>query len=261
MKFLLYDINICGIPKNLNISFFSYRLENLIHYLKELQADVVTLQEVNYTALKEFSIFGEKYNYNVYPCVKDNIENKIFVATMVKKNLSTYSSHLYKLPNSISNKDYYALITEVDKFCLINLHLHSGQKNKETRYLQLKSILDKVGRCVNKGILLCGDFNFDLNNYNSNEKKLLKDYELEDVWDKLNPNNVGHTQNPEKNLIRRIVSDNNTSRRIDGIFCNQIASKFVKEISICRRKFIISNNKIARINFSDHYGIKLICNG
>jgi hypothetical protein len=87
----------------------------------------------------------------------------------------------------------------------------------------IKSLMNNY-KNYNKGIILLGDLNFNLNGTIEEwpEKKYLDDLKLKDSWTTIHPTEPGLTEDTNKNFLRWNSKFEKKEYRYDAILCNDL---------------------------------------
>lgn len=159
-----------------DVLLWSNRIKGIIKKIKELNSDVVCLQEVEIAnaAIDFIELFGE------YDFVKHEIDKKRDnpIGNMILWKKDKFTSintirHSCAVHTLLKYKDE----SKSDLFWIMSVHLKAGLSSGETmRVSQIKSCLEKFNKwkkSCNKGLgIICGDFNDKLNGLVFNELKL-----------------------------------------------------------------------------------------
>jgi mRNA deadenylase 3'-5' endonuclease subunit Ccr4 len=153
------DPNIPTIYKDSDYLKWDHRKKSIINQIISYDPDIICLQEV------ELANFDSDFIelFKTYAFVRHIVNKK---RTSPIGNVTLYKNNIenIKLINKSSALINIFKIKD-NEFCLANLHLKAGyQSGEKTRESQLKSIL---GSCINNLVIICGDFNDDLEEYES----------------------------------------------------------------------------------------------
>jgi exonuclease III len=264
MSFIVETINICGINRNAEKTALKARVLYLLQYLENSQPDIICFQEISYYCWLKISDFAAKYDYYVIPYLyKWDHQFDDHIITMILSKLKPQESEIFRLPNE-RQLDYYLTLAKVDNIYVGNMHLYHGKNNADIRKNHLNYMDTIISQRVPKNcmLILAGDFNFDLDKSDSissddhfNKLIIKNRLLLEDIWSLLRPNDIGFTQDPTVNTLRKKTSKTKECRRIDGIFCRAL-----KGICPIKIDLSITNpvcvDKSEDIFISDHYGVK-----
>ena len=159
------------------------KLEEMAKVIEELDADVYFFQEVGgHESIRNFKKYFLNNNYKYY-IKPGNSSRGICTSFLVKKgfeyDIDLITNKNYVLDNgSRISRDFLQLnLSKNDeiKLSLLNVHLKSqrsseedfnGIKQRASELNGLKAIANKIGQ--NCPVIIGGDFNVDLNSYESN---------------------------------------------------------------------------------------------
>lgn len=216
-----------------HITNIKFRIQHIISWLQEYNADVVCLQEIT-NEMKE-KIMNNKFIRNNY-CITSNL-SKIYQNIILSKFIPK-SQNLISFGGS-EIKKYVHIVLEcaIGHVDIINLHLTSGCQinHDEKQCLQLEQLFNSD---IGSKVIICGDFNND---------KPITELDYYDAWEQLRPDDEGFTVSPDTNVLTNKLSRSFTNARIDRMVCRNV---------LCNDINIVFNVAIDDYLFpSDHYGI------
>lgn len=147
MKIVTYNIN-KGMDNNNR-----FTIRKIVRYLKELQADIICIQEVFYSQFAKL-----KLDLNMDGIFACNIINSNFmygICTLSKYEIQDNEHILLYSEQEQRGFLFTNILTKYGKFNIVNTHLGS---NKNERRVQLNQLLDYTNKLSFKTII-CGDFN------------------------------------------------------------------------------------------------------
>jgi endonuclease/exonuclease/phosphatase family metal-dependent hydrolase len=184
-----YDEYIPNTQSNWNKNTYKIKLENISKVIKELNADIIALQEVeSLQALKDLKLILKKKGL-YYPFYK--IANK--KNTTIKVAVLSKIPFVYTKEISITSSKKYRNILEIklninnnELYLFIN-HWKSKSAPESKRIISAKALRNRIKEIgLNKNIILLGDFNSD---YEEN-KKFIHKRKFNDTNGKTGINNV-----------------------------------------------------------------------
>jgi endonuclease/exonuclease/phosphatase family metal-dependent hydrolase len=236
-----------------------HRFPEIMSRLHKASPDVVFLQEVTPSFISSFQTSSLKNEYRLYTTFRSRISYGL--AFLTKSQFS--HTKLDSIASQFNRNVFFALI-EIDKnkaIVLINVHLESGQSEKNARAVQIAQIYETllpaflVGIKANRpelkvvGNLWAGDFNLDgkenhpyLSKYwqDTATKNENKSFELKTTYDV--------NKNP---LAKKTAGLFEGSSRLDRVYLNNQSTLEAKGYQV-----LDSFNGTPNI-LSDHYPIKL----
>jgi exonuclease III len=221
------------------------RMEEVVKCFEKEDPDVIILQEMTHESISMIRGFMTKYNilrkYKGYghhftSHTPDKMEN------IINRGLDNYVFSKYT-PEKISqyclkgNLGYTTGVTCVffSDICIVGCYLQAGSKHSPGQqsvwhhYSRCRSEqIDAIGKiidtkCSDKTIILCGDFNMDLDGDVNDwpEVKNIGDLQMIDTWRKIYPDKKkfpGFTEDTNINHMRWNMKFMEKMYRYDGIF-------------------------------------------
>lgn len=267
---------------------FSFeRMNPTINLIKELNPDIICLQE----ATSEFiSLLNSENKYHIFskldyllPNEKIEVEKSGYLVILsiypfIDKKLvyqgGYHDDGILKVNINLENK------LETNIF-IYNVHLSGGTYDKPTQVILEKRIrrmleLDILNQDIKNtsNCIIVGDFNSDANSeelfpaqtYEYSETTLRIFPEVRfypsrqingiiDVWNKLRPNDLGNTEDTEKNTFRKYIKKNQIRQaRYDQVYYRENNYFHPQQIDLIGTNTV---NKIEGIDIfpSDHFGL------
>lgn len=198
-----YDEYIPNTEANWNQKTYKIKLKNIAHVIKDIDADIIALEEVeSLQALKDlrFTLKQDGQYYQYYSIT--NSKNTNIKVALLSKYPFVYSKDLavtasYKYRNILENK----FKIEGKEFYIFVNHWKSKSGPESKRIISAKALLKRVNELGNdKNIILLGDFNSD---YQENIK-FIKKRKHNDTDGKTGINNILKTikQNQKASLVK-----------------------------------------------------------
>jgi len=241
IKLTVATWNIWGVEHFKHYSLLDRRLPHINRILKELDTDLICLQEVSQTALDSWILkqdwIREKYYISSIdaPWISDKV-NDIGGGVFDEPNVWCYlltkqipvRSKTYVLDG---NGIYFnCMAVDLGNLLVVVTHLQSGgilsgfpeevamqyHTCRQEQFARLKDLLDKD--FGSDDILYIGDFNCDLDGDPGDWPEVLgiKDG-LMDVWKEINPGTLGATEDTYKNTMRYNIKEHHKKYRYDGM--------------------------------------------
>jgi exonuclease III len=277
------------------------RMKLVVEIISKKDPDLIIFQEMSYDSLGMIKAFmkinglAQKYHgygHNFVKFTPDTMEKNI------KRDLENYIFSKwtpdfitqYRVPGNLGYSTAATLVTFKD-ICIIGCYLQAGSKYSPGQekvwrhYSRCRSeqlaALDKIIKkdCSNKTVILCGDFNTDLDGGKDDwpEIEAIRDMKLNDAWRFIYPNKEkypGFTEDTEKNHMRWNMKFMEKRLRYDGfLFKNgKIDVVPIKAVMIGTKSFVMDddmfdefmkvmcntkNSKIRSKTYhaSDHFGV------
>lgn len=229
------------------------RMEEVVKCIASDDPDIVVLLEMSHESISMLKGFMRKYklhntykgygnNFEVYP--SDQMEN------IIGRDLDNYVLSKY-VPDKISqyclkgNLGYTTGVTCVffRDVCVIGCYLQAGSKfspGQESvwkhyarcRSEQIETINDIINHeCNISNIILCGDFNMDLDGDVENwpEIESIVKLQAQDTWRMIYPNKLtdpGLTEDTQINHMRWNMKFMEKTFRYDGIFIKNLSDDY-----------------------------------
>lgn len=184
-----YEEFIPNSVSNWNQKNYKIKLQNISKVIKDINADIIALQEIeSLEALKDLRFRLKQMGlYYEYYKIADKKNTTIKVALLSKipfvyaKEVAVTSSYQYRnileAKFSINNKDFYLFIN----------HWKSKAGSESQRIISAKALIKRVNEIgFDKNIILVGDFNSDYEEYIKFQKKR----KLNDTNGKTGINNI-----------------------------------------------------------------------
>lgn len=246
LKIISY--NISALPKWFNLNGNPLkRIEEIIDLLIKNDADVICLQEVFDIKIKN-RIAQEllKYDFHYKP------SNSMFYLSsglmilskynIISKGFEAYNN--YSGEDSFSEKGILFITIEINNtvYTIINTHLNANaifslyRRCIKTREKQMDQLLKFVKNSNRDNILLCGDFNIDLYDYQTMFYKITNIYK----YNISSINFINITTN------KKLITCSKSNKQLDYIF-----------YFYNRPKHINFNYELIKSKLSDHYPIIL----
>ena len=249
------------------------RMEEVVKCIVNEDPDIIVLQEMSHEALgmikgfmrvHKLSNIYKGYGHHFTTHSLNNFEQNL------NRDLDNYVFTKY-VPNKITqyrlngNLGYTTGVTCVfiGDVCIIGCYLQAGSKSSPGQELvwhhyarcrseQLSAINEIINtHCSNKEIILCGDFNMNLDGDLDEwpETKYITELGMQDTWRKLFPDKImypGFTEDTEINHMRWNYKFMEKRYRYDGIFLKS------QNISINDSKLIgLNSSEMDEDMFSD----------
>jgi endonuclease/exonuclease/phosphatase family metal-dependent hydrolase len=221
-----YKEYIPNTSSNWNRKNYKIKLQNISKVIKNINADIIALQEVESLQVLKDLRYTLKQNGLYYPYYKiankKNTTIKVAILSKLKftytKELSVTSSYKYRnileAKFKINNKDFY----------LFNNHWKAKSGPESKRIISAKILLKRIKQIgFDKNIILVGDFNSDYEEY----LKFKKNRRHNDTNGKTGINHILHTikqntkaskTNYKKNNFYNLWYDKNRDERFSYIF-------------------------------------------
>jgi exonuclease III len=230
------------------------RMKKVVKIINEKDPDVILLQEMTYESLGIFKgfmrLFGltkkyKEYCYNFYQYGPDTLEQKI------NRDMETYVLSKYT-PNTISqytipgNLGYStgAVVISFDNLNIVGCHLQAGSKYspgqeayhhyyskcRSQQLSAINSIIEKF--CPNKTVILCGDFNMDLDGDIDEwpETEEVKKLKMTDSWRNIyndKEEHPGFTEDTKINHMRWNIKFIEKQFRYDAILFKNVCTNII----------------------------------
>ena len=267
--FSILTLNVMGICRNPDqIEFARLRAELLKKEILDKQPDILCFQEMSQPFL-DF-LYSEKIR-EIYPYIYESI-----IITEGKKDIDCSIISKYK-PTKIIMQNLDGVlkhsnslqIIEFENLVIFNCYLQSGSKaspgqiTKWMHYSRCRAqYFDYIKKIIkqyeNKGIILLGDLNFNLNGTHEEWPELiyLQKIGLHDSWSNINPDTPGLTEDSNINSMRWNSKFEIKEYRYDAILYNELlkpiestifgneSSKLIEDDNILYERVIIPSDKI-----------------
>lgn len=216
--FLTY--NIWGLAQSKNHQhLFNLRKNLLEETLRAAKADILCLQEMSVYAYKQLEPFILKYKFaSEIPYPASSSKRNREVDTYIISNYHPERIVVYGLPGVLGYEDSVTIV-EYPNLVIFNLYNQAGSKHSpgqqhkwihysRCRYDILESIyLLILKKYSHQNIILCGDFNFDLDGSIEEWPEIemmnsLKRIGFIDSYRSVHPDNPGYTEDTDKNFMR-----------------------------------------------------------
>ena len=233
-SFSCLTYNIWGLAKKPALKhMFELRLPLLEQTIRDTNADLLCLQEMSrfsYEHLKgliaEYA-FASEIPYPLSP--RDRAVDTYFLSKYRQSRVTVYG-----LPGVLGYENAL-LVVEFPNLVVFNLYSQAGSRHSvgqehkwihysRCRYDILQTILDLVkSRYAAKSVLVCGDFNFDLDGDRNEwpEVLMLEEYKafgFQDTFRRANPDDPGLTEDTDLNPMRWNQKLVEKHLRYDAIF-------------------------------------------
>ena len=239
-SFSCLTYNIWGLAKKPELKhLFKLRLPLLLKTLEGLDADMLCLQEMgafSYEHLKDWIgtyPFASEVPYPSPEGTSGAVRNRGVDAYFVSKYRPSRVTN-YGLPG-VLGYDNALLVVEYPNLVVFNLYSQAGSKHspgQEFKWIHysrcrsdiLQTILELVQkRYSKKSILVCGDFNFDLDGARDEWPEVeildkMKSVGFQDTYRKANPEDPGLTEDTDLNPMRWNQKLVEKKLRYDAIF-------------------------------------------
>ena len=243
LKIISY--NISALPKWLNLNGNPFkRIEQIIDLLIKNDADVICLQEVFDIKIRN-RIAQEllKYDFHYKP------SNSMFCLSsglmilskyrIISKGFEAYNN--YSGEDSFSEKGILFITIEINNtvYTIINTHLNANaifslnRRCVRTRDKQMHQLIEFIKNNNRDNIILCGDFNIDLYDYQNMFNKLNNIY-------KFNISSINFINNT------KLITFSKSNNQLDYIFYFYNTPKHIS-----------FNYELIKSDLSDHYPIIL----
>lgn len=175
---------------------FQERCEAMLRLLRETDADVIALQEVTEEFLAR--AIREEWLRESYAISDATGKTVRGYGAVLFSRLPVRRMSLHELPTCMRR---HALIAELRAgpldLAVCTAHLESLRESASYREMQLREIFALLEKHGNAALL--GDLNF-CSSWDENE---LLDDRYVDLWPMLRPDEAGHTEDPDRNPMRR----------------------------------------------------------
>jgi mRNA deadenylase 3'-5' endonuclease subunit Ccr4 len=168
------------VSKDVSLSW-SDRLPRILDEILLWKADIVCLQEVEFTAFDDLQhvLQSEGYIGIMQSAKKRTGDHPYGVATFCRHDKFCISKSFHHSRTMLS------LLEDHDQniVAVVNCHLEGSPEKAVTRVKQLHNILHESSKCMHHDIILCGDFNCILNNSASSTYLQKSSCKGEDVYE------------------------------------------------------------------------------
>lgn len=130
-----------------------FTLNKIIRYLKELDADIICLQEVLYN---QFALLKQSLKVDGIFAANINKPTLMYGIATLSKNEILYSKHIF-LKSKGEQRGFLHTNVFSECCCIDVINTHLGL-DKDERKEQLSQIIDYTNR-LQKSKVICGDFN------------------------------------------------------------------------------------------------------
>ncbi len=226
---------------------YEKRFPLIVSELQKIKADVVCLQEVVDSELKDeiqaschFHDFHECYPAGLLTFSNLPIEEKIIYRYKTISTNETNDRRVILTKTTAQNKTLW----------IVNTHLSWRAEDDPVRLEQMKELLQCITQLTwNENTILTGDFNCTPD---SLPIKILKEAGFIDLFSKLYPTESGFTWDNERNPFLKTHSILFPDRRIDLILANQ---NFLHMFPLKKCELIFTKPAAGDIFPSDHFGV------
>jgi endonuclease/exonuclease/phosphatase family metal-dependent hydrolase/2'-5' RNA ligase/uncharacterized protein (UPF0248 family) len=227
--FKVCTLNVMSDEHEKKITNIKLRIESIILFIKELNCDIICIQEVQPELLNRFKIeFSDKFIY-----ATDIGYNEVVFITKVISTCSTI------IPFSPSKQAIILNMTMYDgnTITFAGVHLTSDFRDsaESTRSKQLFKLRQHLN--LANPVILLGDTNEVL-------PTLVHFDDFIDGWLSMHPNNFTPTYDPEHNKYAKVMSKKGTKNRYDRICYNSANSTI-----------ILQSIEVNTVVISDHYPV------
>jgi len=249
----------------------TYRDERLKIYLKKIMDDnfdIICFQEINTNILEFIKSHLNFKNYYFSNISSPWIQTPSKVNDVLYHEPNVYSMILSKTP--IFNIEhimfggelnFHGVKVDMGLFKLLNVHFHSGSKlsnlpNSEKYHVcRVKHMLELEKIMKDDNVLLCGDFNIDLNSNWLETEILTRNFR--DIW--LEKNGIGgYTEDTDINKFRYYLKNTKKKIRNDGFLVKKSSNINFNKINLYGNTPLLKkkiNDTIYDIYGSDHFGV------
>lgn len=259
--FSILTYNIWGLSINDNLKkLFSLRKDMIELTIRNSNADLVCIQEMSDYSYNLLSDLVNEYKYaSEKPYIKQiNRKRNADVYFMSKFKPSKIT--IYGLPGILCYNNSMCVV-EYKNLIVFNLYLQSGTKkspgqaNSWIHFSNCRhSLLQLIYNIIisyqnhNKNIVLCGDFNFDLDGSADEWPEIeiinkLKNYGFIDTFKYINPNIDCFTEDTDKNFLRWNLKLIEKKYKFDAIFYKSIDNSNVIKSSIVGDNVLFLNHQ------------------
>lgn len=290
----------CGDKYMLLSELMLFRMEKIVGVIEKEQPDVIVFQEMSYESLgmiksfmrkngllKVFAGYGENFSKfspdNFLKGVNRDLDIYVF-SKYVPKFITQYSQ-----PGNLGYTNPITIIS-FDEMYVLGCHLQAGSKYSHgqkkvwkeyarCRSEQLIGIGDIIKKeCSDRTVILCGDFNMNLDGNEDEwpEVKKLNELKLIDSWRVIYPKtdkSQGFTEDTKINHMRWNMKFIEKQFRYDGILFNDTKltpiktslvgtesvemnnDMFVEFMRVLGNKSIIEKTRSNTYHPSDHFGV------
>jgi len=271
--FSVLTYNIWGLSINSDLQrLFSLRKHMLESTIRNCNADFICLQEMSDFSYDQLKDLIHEYKYaSEKPYVKQ-ISRKRNADVYFMSKYKPSNITVYGLPGILCYNNSM-IVAEYQNLVIFNVYLQSGTKKSpgqseswqqfsECRLHLLSVIYNIVSTYNNKNIVICGDFNFDLDGALDEWPELkiintLKSDGFIDTFKFINPHQNGYTEDTDHNFLRWNLKLIDKKYKFDAIF-----HKFTTPVTIVSSKLIgfdvsyldAENSKWFMDTFSDANG-------
>jgi len=140
------------------------RLNLFIKFFQKENADILCLQEVDKDSFINFSFLLEKIGYDKHICkFKSDADRPIGCATFWKSNINCVYCESGNLDTTNQVYIHTKFIINDEIINVFNTHFKAKPEFEETRIIQIKFLYNIIEKIKKEKIILCGDFNAELN--------------------------------------------------------------------------------------------------
>lgn len=229
-NFTLVTYNLWGVPQ-FTFSLSEQRLPYIVQLLRQLNADVLCLQEVSHVGLDY--LLQDPWLSQHYCYSETRWAGRHDVICLTLSKVTPQRTHIYGFRCGLFPNDI--IVTEFDDRLIVNMNFHPGSNQSpgvtdSTLYAQCRleqlKMLQQVLAQVNsdatghiKPVWLASDFNVDLNGTEAAWPELtqIRAMGLVDTWAYLRPGEPGFTEDTVINEVRWNTKQMDKQVRYDAI--------------------------------------------
>jgi len=266
------DVRILGKSMYCPTAYIDKRLEALAEYLKNLNADIVCLQEVFHANFQHrlYSKLNATYPFAAgfaRKGIKFRLGNELIIFSKypLRNEVLIRFNHAALEERIFTSKGIYRveiILPEIGKLHLYNFHMSAGGllKHPESRHMesirsaQIKQLLDDIP--VDVPAILAGDLNAGPEASQKNYREILDEGYI-DVFTL--SDGRGISWDPENPLVKISNEGHLPPQRIDHVFANPITLKYLTPTN---SRFVLDELLVKlddgnTIPVSDHYGLQV----
>lgn len=184
--------------------------KKIYSWLYEKKIDIALLQETHFVQKYECK-YNTGWKGKTFHAYSDSVFSR-GVTILFRENLDI------KVMNFKKSLDGRKMLLNVDIngeiFSIINVYAPNILNNRHIFFTKLKSFIEK--NCLNDNIILCGDFNCQIND--TSDKSL---HVLKNIMNKFNLIDFWKSEFPELNGLTWCDAENNPKSRIDYVLLNE----------------------------------------
>ncbi len=266
------DVRIFGKSMYCPADYIQARLEALTKYLEILNADIICLQELFHTKLQHqlYASLEATYPYAAgfaRPGLKLRLGSELIILSKfpLRDGKLIRFTHAAMEERIFTSKGIYQIIVELPDLgalLLVNFHMTAGglRKHPESQHMetirstQIQQLLNIVPDDV--PTILAGDLNAGPEASKNNYLELL-DRGYIDAYTMTGGNGI--TWDPDNPLVKLSNEGHLPPQRIDHIFINKEAERYLKPTSgnIVFDDSSVQLSDKTCISLSDHYGVQI----